>query len=163
MAIKWYSASPKAWRSLIPLQRCSRWIIQPQPQPTGPKSFSVTYLKWPYCSTVVTKMVGWVFKNIHTKSTQIFLVEKYVMKTLKSFKSIYLSPSAFRNYHDKKIRHTPTHGILNSCFDLFRSHQQCTPWSPPLEPTTTVCRSRNSTTEPLVHATYKRFRINNSW
>ena len=54
-----------------------------------------------------------------------------------------------------------TYEALNSCFDLIRSHQQCTPWSPPLEiePTTTVCRSRNSTTRPLVHAIYKRCRI----
>ena len=37
------------------------------------------------------------------------------------------------------------------------SHQQCKPWSPPpeIEPTTTVCRSRNSTT-------YQRCRINKS-
>ena len=58
-----------------------------------------------------------------------------------------------------------TYGAMNSCFDLIRSHQQCTPWSPPLEiePTTTVCRSWNSTTGPLVHATYKRYRINKSW
>ena len=54
-----------------------------------------------------------------------------------------------------------TYGALNSCFDLIRSHQQCTPWSPPLEiePTTTVCRSRNSTTGSLVHNLYKRCRI----
>ena len=32
-----------------------------------------------------------------------------------------------RNYHDRKIRQTPTYGALNSCFDLIRSHQQCTP------------------------------------
>ena len=25
-----------------------------------------------------------------------------------------------------------TYRALNSCFDLIRSHQQCTPWSPPL-------------------------------
>ena len=58
-----------------------------------------------------------------------------------------------------------TYGALNSCFDLIRSHQQCTPWSPPLEiePTTTVCRSWNSTSGPLVHTTYKRCRINKSW
>ena len=57
-----------------------------------------------------------------------------------------------------------TYGALNSCFDPVRSHQQCTLWSPPLEiePTTTF-RSRNSTTGPLVHATYKRCRINKSW
>ena len=44
-----------------------------------------------------------------------------------------------------------TYGAVNSSFDLIRSHQQCTPWSPSLEiePTTTVCRSRNSTTGPL--------------
>ena len=58
-----------------------------------------------------------------------------------------------------------TYGALNNCFDLIRSHQQCTPWSPPLEiePTTTVCRSRHSTTGSSVHATYKRSRINKSW
>ena len=58
-----------------------------------------------------------------------------------------------------------TYGALNNCFDLIRSFQQCTPWSPPLEiePTTTVCRSWNSTTEPSVHATYKRSQINKSW
>ena len=52
----------------------------------------------------------------------------------------------------KSGKHLPaTYGALNSCFDLIRSHQQCTPWSPPLEiePTTTVCRSWNSTTGPL--------------
>ena len=40
------------------------------------------------------------------------------------------------------------YGALNNYFDLIRSYQQCTPWSPPLviEPTTTVCRSQNSTT-----------------
>ena len=40
-----------------------------------------------------------------------------------------------------------TYRTLNSCFDLIGSHQQCTPKSPPLEiePTTTVCRSQNST------------------
>ena len=55
-----------------------------------------------------------------------------------------------------------TYGALNSCFDLIRSHQQCIPWSPPLEikATNAVCRSQNSTTGPLVHATYKRYRIN---
>ena len=26
-----------------------------------------------------------------------------------------------------------TYRALNSCFDLIRSHQQCTPWSPPLD------------------------------
>ena len=38
-----------------------------------------------------------------------------------------------------------TYGTLNSCFDLNRTHQQCIPWSPPVEfePTTTVCRGRN--------------------
>ena len=58
-----------------------------------------------------------------------------------------------------------TYGALNSCFNLIRSHQQCTLWSPPLEikPTTTVCRSRNSTTGPLVHATYNQCWINKSW
>ena len=57
------------------------------------------------------------------------------------------------------------HVTLNSCFDLSRSHQQCTPWSPPLEigPTNTVCRSRNSTTGPLAHITYQRCRIDKSW
>ena len=57
------------------------------------------------------------------------------------------------------------YGAVDSCFDLIRSHQQCTPWSPPLEiePTTTVYRSWNSTTRLLVHATYKRCRINKSW
>ena len=57
-----------------------------------------------------------------------------------------------------------TYGILNRCFDLIRSYQQCTLWTPPLEiePTTTVRRSRNSTTGPLVHATYEQCRINNS-
>ena len=45
-----------------------------------------------------------------------------------------------------------TYGALNSCFDLIRSLQQRTPCSPPLEfePTTTVCRSWNSSTGPLV-------------
>ena len=49
-----------------------------------------------------------------------------------------------------------TYRALNSCFDLIRSHQPCPPWSPPLEiePTTIVCRSRNSTTGPLVPAIY---------
>ena len=58
-----------------------------------------------------------------------------------------------------------TYGTLNCCFDFIRSHHQCRPWSPLLEiePTTTVCRSRNSTTGPPVHATYKRCRINKSW
>ena len=44
-----------------------------------------------------------------------------------------------------------TYGTLDSYFDLIRSHHQCTLWSPQLEiePTTTVCRSRNSTTGPL--------------
>ena len=57
-----------------------------------------------------------------------------------------------------------TYGALNSCFDLIWSHQQCTPLSPTLviEPSITVCRSRNSTTGPLVQATYKRCRINKS-
>ena len=32
-----------------------------------------------------------------------------------------------RNYHDKKIRQTPTCEALNSCFDLNKSHQLCTP------------------------------------
>ena len=32
-----------------------------------------------------------------------------------------------RNYHDKKIRHIPTHGPMNSSYDLIRSHQQCSP------------------------------------
>ena len=34
---------------------------------------------------------------------------------------------------------------LASCFDLIRSHQQCIPWSPPLdnEPATTDCRAEN--------------------
>ena len=43
-----------------------------------------------------------------------------------------------------KHRHA-TYRALNSCFDLIRSHQQCTPWSPPpeIEPTTTVCRMRH--------------------
>ena len=62
----------------------------------------------------------------------------------------------------KSIKHLHvTYGALNSGFDLITSHQQCTPWSPLLEiePTTTVCRSRNSTTGPSVHATYKRSRI----
>ena len=33
-------------------------------------------------------------------------------------------------------------GILDSCFDLIRSHQHCLPWSPPLEiePATTDCK-----------------------
>ena len=55
-----------------------------------------------------------------------------------------------------------TYGALNSCFDHSRFPQQCTPWYPPLEIewTTTVCRSQNSTTGPLVHATYKWYRIN---
>ena len=37
-------------------------------------------------------------------------------------------------------RHTETQ---DRCFDLIRSHQQCIPWSPPLEiePTTTDCRA----------------------
>ena len=58
-----------------------------------------------------------------------------------------------------------TYGALNSYFDLIRSHHQCTPWSPQLEiePTTTICRSRNSTTGPPVHAIYKRCWINKSW
>ena len=45
-----------------------------------------------------------------------------------------------------------TYGTLHSCFDLIRSHQQCTLWSPPLETetTTTVGWSRNSTTGPPV-------------
>ena len=56
------------------------------------------------------------------------------------------------------------HGALNSCFDLIRSHQQSRPWSPPLEiePTTPECRNQNSTTGSLVHATYRRRRINKS-
>ena len=55
-----------------------------------------------------------------------------------------------------------TFGALNSCFDLIRSHQQCTPWSSPLEiePTTTECKSRNSTTGLPIH---KRYRINKPW
>ena len=34
---------------------------------------------------------------------------------------------------------------LDSCFDLIRSHQQCIPWSPPLEiePATTHCSQGN--------------------
>ena len=28
------------------------------------------------------------------------------------------------NYHDEKIRQAPTCGVLNSCFDLIRFHQQ---------------------------------------
>ena len=37
--------------------------------------------------------------------------------------------------------HTET---LNNCFDLIRSHQQCIPWSPPLEiePANTDCRAK---------------------
>ena len=40
------------------------------------------------------------------------------------------------NYHEQKIRLTPTHDIRKhwtAVFDLIRSHQQCIPWSPPLE------------------------------
>ena len=68
---------------------------------------------------------------------------------------------SFSKFISKKIRQTPTHGALNRCFDLIRSHHQCTPWSQSLEiePTTTVCRSRNTTTGPRVHATYKRSRL----
>ena len=32
-----------------------------------------------------------------------------------------------RNYHDKKIRQTPTCDVLSGCFNLIKSHQQCTP------------------------------------
>ena len=58
-----------------------------------------------------------------------------------------------------------TYRAPNSCFDLIRSHQQYTPRPPPLEmePTTSACRSRNSTTGPPVHATYNPCRINKSW
>ena len=40
-----------------------------------------------------------------------------------------------------------TYRTLNSCFDLIGSHQQCIPWSPPLEiePATSECRNRTST------------------
>ena len=66
------------------------------------------------------------------------------------------------NMTSKSSKHLhATNGALNSCFDLIRSHQQCTPWSPPLEIelTTTVWRSRNSTTGPPFHATYKSWWI----
>ena len=58
-----------------------------------------------------------------------------------------------------------TFGVLNSCFIFIRSHQQYTQSSPPLEiePTTSLCRSRNSTTGPPVHSTYKRCQIIKSW
>ena len=51
-----------------------------------------------------------------------------------------------------------TYGTLNSCFDLIGSHQQCTPQSPlvEIEPTTTVGRSRKSTTGSPVHVSHKR-------
>ena len=54
-----------------------------------------------------------------------------------------------------------TYRTLKSCFDLTRSQQHCIPWSPPLEiePTTTECRSRNSTTGPPVHITVVEFRL----
>ena len=86
---------------------------------------------------------------------------------------IYIYNFEWRNWYCVSITITgksdkhphATYGALNSCFDLIRSHRQCTPWSPALkiEPTITVCRSRNSTTGPPVHATYKQCRINKSW
>ena len=44
------------------------------------------------------------------------------------------------NLANTYTQHTET---LNSCFDLIRSHQQCIPWSPPLEiePATTDCKA----------------------
>ena len=58
-----------------------------------------------------------------------------------------------------------TYGTLNSCFDLIGSHQQCIPWSPPLEiePTITECRGRNSTPGPSAQATHKRCHVGNAW
>ena len=50
------------------------------------------------------------------------------------------------NYHDQKIWQTLTwhRETLDCCFDLIRSHQQCIPWSPPLEikPVTIDCRAK---------------------
>ena len=47
-------------------------------------------------------------------------------------------------------RHTET---LDSCFDLIRSHQECIPWSPPLEvkPATTDCRAEKLYNWPSGH------------
>ena len=50
------------------------------------------------------------------------------------------------NYHNQKIqsKHCAQHREpLDSYFDLIRSHQQCIPWSPPLEikPAITECRA----------------------
>ena len=70
---------------------------------------------------------------------------------------IYIYNYEWRNWYIKleitMTRKSSTHlhvtyGALNSCFDHIRSYQQCTRWFRPLEfePTTTVWRSRNSTT-----------------
>ena len=46
-----------------------------------------------------------------------------------------------KNQANTYVRHTEK---LASCFDLIRSHQQCIPWSPPLEieSATTDCRAK---------------------
>ena len=104
-----------------------------------------------------------MFKHV-TKSNEI-VIKRHILITFRLYIYIYII-FKWRNWYFHRITMTRksgkhlhmTYGALNSCFDLIRSYQQCTPWSPPLEiePTTTVCRSRNSTTGPSVHATYKR-------
>ena len=87
--------------------------------------------------------------------------------------NIYIYNYEWRNWYIKleitMTRKSSTHlhvtyGALNSCFDLIRSHQQCTPWSPPLEiePTPTVCRSRGGRVRCREYVPIKKRHIRSS-
>ena len=128
------------------------WLSYFRPFNCVQKRYRARFLKMLYSKCVYKSYIYMICKHI-LKIT--FLNEPDI------FFEIYIYK--WRNWYIKleitTTRKSGTHlhvtyGALNGCFDLIRSHQQCTPWSPPLEiePTTTVCRSRNSTIYMCVHA-----------
>ena len=57
------------------------------------------------------------------------------------------------NYHDQKIQQTLARDILDSCFDVIRTHQQYITWSPPpleIKPVTTECKAETLPQPPIL-------------
>ena len=94
------------------------------------------------CSDVLLKL----FKCSNSQKT---FDSFYRSKKPQMNKSLWIELPRPENPPNTYAQYTET---LNSCFDLIRSHQQCTPWSP-ISDDTLQCR--NSTTEPPVHIANK--------
>ena len=87
---------------------------------------------WLYANKLLQRnflKIWWNTEKVVIRSTFSFLRKGIIL---------WIKLPWHENPANTYARHTET---LDSCFNLIRSHQQCIPWSPPLEikPATTDC------------------------